>query len=81
MTFYRQCKLVSGNAHTTAWIKEKGAVVGKFIHLDDSDEPERVWKVETVSDVRLEQSVMQEVARESVKFGSSGSLNGMRGNK
>jgi hypothetical protein len=37
------------------WIEERGAKVGYWVQLEDTTEPERFWKVITVSEARMSQ--------------------------
>lgn len=64
--YYRQCTLShldDPRTGTTCWIPEKGAVVGKHLHLTDSDDPDQVWVVESVGDQRLEGDKARELSQ------------------
>jgi hypothetical protein len=43
-----QCKLQSENTYTTAWLENK-VKIGNLVTLKDTDEPQRLWKVLSVS--------------------------------
>jgi hypothetical protein len=52
-TFFKQCKLRSGNTFTTAWIDERFARIGTSMVFKDVEEDEkRRWEVEAVYGIR-----------------------------
>lgn len=53
MLFYRQCTLRAQNTEQVAWIEERGARVGFRVTLKDTEDPQQLWTVMTVSNHRL----------------------------
>jgi hypothetical protein len=51
--FYRQCRMERANEHTTAWIPETLAVVGKVLRLKQGDAWVEGWRVTQVWKKRL----------------------------
>lgn len=61
MTKMYQCDLSNGSTHTRAYIEEKGAVVGAKVTLKDSDEPGKLWTVDSVSTMSIEEKYLNEL--------------------
>lgn len=62
--FYKQCKLNRNDTITTAWIPETLAKVGKYVELKEDQGWVNGWRIEEVSNIRLEESVMLERAED-----------------
>ena len=66
MTFMRQCTFVScrgdSESRTTGWIPDRGARVGALVTIEGSEG--LVWKIETVSDIRLPEDYVRRKERD-----------------
>lgn len=68
---YKQCHLKRKNAHHTAWIPEKFAVVGKFIKIKkDENTWEDGWEV--MSDGGTSVKTGEECTQQSISNGRFG---------
>ena len=73
-TYYRQCTFKCGNSHTTAWIVEKSAKVGKRVYFkDDDQDPDKIWTVTSVGGRKTEDEV-KDHERDYKKFYSGENL-------
>lgn len=67
---YYQCNLSQGTGRTTAFIPERGAVIGKLVEIKDDLFAGR-WRVEQVADKGVAEDVLKEKqARDRDPFGS-----------
>lgn len=67
---YYQCNLSQGTGRTTAYIPERGAVVGKSVEIKDDSFTGR-WRVDQVADKGISEEVLREKqARDRDPFGS-----------
>ena len=59
---YYQCRFQRGDAHTIAWIEERGAKLGRLVELLtlDAGGP---WRVVSVGDVPLDSQALHEMQR------------------
>jgi len=46
--WYRQCVLRDGSRTTTTWLKEKRIKEGFRVTLKNSEDPERLWTIESM---------------------------------
>jgi len=60
--YHKQCKLQKGNAHTTCWIPENFAKMGKVLKIEEDPG----WVV-TFIGVRMESSKMMERSRDYLR--------------
>jgi len=61
MTMLYQCDLSSGSSKTRAYIPAKGAKIGSSFKLKDSDDPEKMWTVESVSDIGIDEKYLAQL--------------------
>ncbi len=67
---YFQCNLSQGTGRTTAYIPERGAVIGKSVEIKDDLFTGR-WRVDQVSDKGISEDVLREKqVRDRDPFGS-----------
>ncbi|TLX17210.1 hypothetical protein [Rhizobium sp. MHM7A] len=67
---YFQCNLSQGTGRTTAYIPERGAVVGKSVEIKDDSFTGR-WQVDQVADKGISEEMLREKqARDRDPFGS-----------
>ena len=69
MEYYKQCEYESetenGLLKAVAWLPEKFAVVGKKIYFGNKTEnPERIWTVTSVGDIRMSEKYVREHERD-----------------
>jgi hypothetical protein len=62
-TWYKQCRLISGNTTTVAWIDERYAKRGNTMIFKDADDNRR-WEVECVYDHRRSEQDVKEHERD-----------------
>jgi hypothetical protein len=67
---YFQCNLSQGTGRTTAYIPERGAILGKLVEIKDDLFTGR-WQVDQVSDKGISEDMLREKqARDRDCFGS-----------
>lgn len=61
MTTMFQCDMSRGNTHTRAYIEARGARVGAFVQLKDSEDDTVFWRVDSVSDKGIDKQYLDEL--------------------
>ena len=64
MSTHKQCNLVRGNQHYTAWIPSKKAILGKILKIENEDG----WKVTSVGDMELDSKFVNERSQDYKDF-------------
>lgn len=64
---YYQCDLSQGTTRTTAYIEERGAIVGKSVEIKEDGFSGR-WTVDQVGSTGIDESVLREKQRKDRHF-------------